>query len=236
MIGAPEPRRARRILVVNDEPAVREALVDTLEPLGYEVRVAASGEEALAAVGDPRLDLVLLDMKMPGLDGPDVLEHVERERPGLRVVMISSEGSVDAAVTSMKHGALDVLQKPFSADAVRRLVRREMDVEERSRVTALGYEAHLERARSLIRERRFETAGEHVREALAADESRPEAFNLAGVLAWLRTDRPEARKQWRLALAHDSAYGPAKRNLARATRRPHEDGPPDLGDRAGQAS
>ncbi len=223
-------KRTRRILVVDDEQNVRLTMVEALEPLGFDVQVAASGEEAMSAVLDPRVELVLLDLKMPGVDGLEVLELIERERPGLRVVIITAHGTVDSAVASMKHGARDLIQKPFSLEQIRDVVRTEMDIEVRSTETASRYEAHLSRARTLIRERGFQAAQEHVAKALAENERGAEAFNLAGVLALLRADRPAAQRQWRLALAHDPAYGPAKRNLARSMRWLQESGPPDLGD------
>jgi DNA-binding response OmpR family regulator len=130
----------------------------------------------------------------------------------------------------MKHGALDVLQKPFSLDEIRALVQAHMDVEARSRRTASDYDTHVSAARELIRERRLEPAREHLERAVADDDGRPEAYNLLGVVAYAVGDRLEGQKQWRLALAHDPRYAPAQHNLTRSMRGAVASGPLDLGD------
>jgi DNA-binding NtrC family response regulator len=225
--GRPKPNR--RVLVVDDEPNVRLTLKEALEPLGYEIMLAGSGPEAEALAADPAVELVLLDLKMPGIDGLQVLEHVERERPGLRVIIITAHGTVDSAVRSMKHGALDVVQKPFSLQLIRDLVREHMDVAGRSQRAESDYEAHVNAARDLVRERRFETAREHLERALAENDTRPEAYNLLGVVAYALGHRVEGQKHWRVALTHDPAYAPAQRNLTRSTRGATASGPLDLG-------
>ena len=224
--GRPRPRR---ILVVDDEPNTRLTLQEALEPLGYEILLAASGDEAAAALADRAVELVLLDLKMPGIDGLEVLRRIERDRPGLRVIVVTAHGTVEGAVESMKHGALDMIQKPFSLEEIRSLVRREMDLETRDRGTRERYLEHVRRARELILERRFDAAAEHLEKAIDADERRPEALNLLGVLTELRGDRAGAQRHWRVALLRDGTYQPAQRNLSRTTHVPGRGGPPDLG-------
>ena len=104
-----------------------------------------------------------------------------------------------------------------------------MDQERRSKRAAGDYDTHLARARELIREGHVSSAEEHVAHAIHADRSRPDAYNLAGVVALLRGDRPAAQRQWRIALTHDPAYHPARRNLSVSIRVPSPDEPLDLG-------
>ncbi|MBL8751196.1 MAG: sigma-54-dependent Fis family transcriptional regulator [Planctomycetes bacterium] len=106
------------ILLVDDHRAVREELAFALGYDGYTTREAADGPAGLAAAADPGVDLVLLDVKLPGLDGLEVLAKIKEQRPDLPVVMISGHGDLDTAILAVKKGAYDFLQKPFAADRV----------------------------------------------------------------------------------------------------------------------
>ncbi|MFY9343149.1 MAG: sigma-54 dependent transcriptional regulator, partial [Planctomycetota bacterium] len=106
------------ILIVDDHRAVREELAFQLRYDGFETREAADGPTAVAMAADPAVDLVLLDVKLPGLDGLEVLAKVKEARPDLPVVMISGHGDLDTAVLAVRRGAFDFLQKPASGDRV----------------------------------------------------------------------------------------------------------------------
>jgi DNA-binding NtrC family response regulator len=225
------PRSPRTILVVDDEPNALLTLEEALAPLGHRVVTSASGAEAIAALADRSIELVLLDLKMPGVDGMGVLRHIERERPGVRVVIVTAHGTVDAAVQSMKLGALDLIQKPCSLADIRALVVRLMDLEARRAGVASAYDDLVRRARGRIQERSFDAAEELIRRALDCDSNRPEAHNLEGVVDDLRGRRDAARRHWRVALDLDPAYGPAQSNLHRTARASLvERGAPDLGE------
>ena len=116
------------ILIVDDEKNIRLALSMSLEKLEIPVETAASGEEALEKVGQGGYELMLLDLRMPGLDGMEVLRRVSRQVPELKVIIITAYGSIDLAVEAMKLGAVDFLQKPFDANQVREMVRRIPDI------------------------------------------------------------------------------------------------------------
>lgn len=222
-----ESREERRLLIVDDESHTRLTLAQALGPLGYGIQLASSAEEAIRELSDPRIDLVLLDLKMPGGSGLDVLRHIERERPGLRVVIVTAHGTVDSAVQSMKLGALDLIQKPFSVDEIRALVRREMDHSERRRVADEDYLEHIARARARIEERDLAGAVPHLTRAIDERGDRPEGHNLLGVIEEAKGNRVAAQKHWRMALLVDPTYEPAKGNLHRSVSR--EGGAPDLG-------
>src|SRR6267142_5769552 len=104
-----------RILVIDDEAAIRDSLKMTLEYDGYEFIGAATGQEGLALVEREAPDLVLLDVKMPGMDGLDVLERLRSMNETLPVVMISGHGTTATAVEATKKGAVDFLDKPFES-------------------------------------------------------------------------------------------------------------------------
>ena len=107
-----------RVLVVDDEPGVREALKQLLEYEGYAVSLAPSGAEGLDAYAELRPQLVLLDVKMAGMDGLSVLSVLRERDPQALVVMISGHGTIATAVEATQRGAFDFLEKPLDTDRV----------------------------------------------------------------------------------------------------------------------
>jgi len=107
-----------RILVVDDESSMRGALRDWLLEDGYDVGMAANGREAVDMVREGAWDVILLDLKMPGMDGIEVLEKVKEISPDSEILMMTAYASVDTAVKAMKIGAFDYLVKPFDPDEV----------------------------------------------------------------------------------------------------------------------
>jgi two-component system, NtrC family, nitrogen regulation response regulator NtrX len=110
------PAEPATILIVDDHRAVREELAFQLGYDGFRTTEASDGPAALLAAADPAVDLVLLDVKLPGLDGLEVLAQIKQSRPELPVVMISGHGDLDTAVLAVRRGAYDFLQKPFAND------------------------------------------------------------------------------------------------------------------------
>ena len=103
------------ILVVEDDPAIRRGLVDTLAAGGYEARASADGETGLEMALGGDIDLALLDVMMPGMDGFDLLEQIRRSKPALPVIMVTAKGDESDRVRGLKTGADDYVVKPFSA-------------------------------------------------------------------------------------------------------------------------
>ena len=112
--GAEESKA--RILVIDDEPAMLEACEETLTYHGYDVHTRDSSEAGVAAVSDGTFDLVLLDLKMPGKDGMDVLRELKQIDNRLLKVMVTAYPTISTAVEAVKEGAFDYLPKPFSPD------------------------------------------------------------------------------------------------------------------------
>ncbi|MHC5062714.1 MAG: sigma-54-dependent transcriptional regulator [Planctomycetota bacterium] len=106
------------ILIVDDQRAVREELAYALDYEGYSCQEAANGEDCLKAMAAGNISLVLLDIKMPGQDGLQVLAEISQSWPGLPVIMISGHGDIETAVVALKNGAYDFLPKPFDTDRV----------------------------------------------------------------------------------------------------------------------
>jgi len=113
----------RRILVIDDEKAIRDSLKMILEYDGYECLLAPSGQDGLSTISHDAPDLVILDIKMPGLDGLEVLRKIRALDNGMPVVMISGHGTVSTAVEATKLGAFDFLEKPLSTERVTVTIR-----------------------------------------------------------------------------------------------------------------
>lgn len=104
-----------KILVVDDEELVRQSLVEILKLEGYEVQSVSSGNEALDSLQSEDFDLVMLDLRMPGMDGLDVLRETGRIAPDTKVILLTGHGSLESAVEALRHGAHDYLLKPASS-------------------------------------------------------------------------------------------------------------------------
>ncbi len=112
-----------RVLIVDDDASIREALGRILDYEDYDVHAAANGAEALEILTERRLDLALLDIKMPGMDGLELLERIKKSHPDLVCVMVSGHGTVQTAVEATKLGAFDFLEKPPDRDRLLLTVR-----------------------------------------------------------------------------------------------------------------
>jgi two-component system, NtrC family, response regulator AtoC len=112
-----------RILVADDERNLRRVLTAILERDGYSVVQASDGAEALDLLGG-EVDVVITDLKMPRVDGMEVLRQVTKREPGIPVIMITAFGTVDNAVASVKAGAFDYIEKPFDQDQIRQIVAK----------------------------------------------------------------------------------------------------------------
>ena len=112
-----------KFLVVDDEETVRVLLQRILQAAGYEAVIAASGKEALSVIADGGIDVVMLDINMPGLSGIEVLGKISTDWPDLCVIMVTAVADVQTAVTAMKLGAYDYITKPFEQDETLRKIR-----------------------------------------------------------------------------------------------------------------
>ncbi len=118
---------APTLLVADDDPAVRESLERTLKREGYQVVVASDGQAGLEQLRAGGVDLVLADLKMPGLSGLELLRAVKTVAPDVDVIMLTAFGTVEEAVQAMKDGAYDFLTKPFQRAQLIRLIRKALE-------------------------------------------------------------------------------------------------------------
>ena len=113
-----------RVLVVDDEAGVRFTIEEVLRDAGFDVEAAADAEAALRALQPGTVDVVLSDLRMPGMDGLALLGEVQRRYPGLPVVLLTARGSERDAVRAIREGAYDYLTKPFDADVLTQCISR----------------------------------------------------------------------------------------------------------------
>ncbi len=118
-----------KILVIDDDASLRRVLEYNLQEAGYLVLTAASGEEGLSLFSEETPALVISDMKMPGMDGMQVLKAIKERSPETLVIMITAFGTIDVAVDAMKAGAYDYITKPFNRDELRLTVAKALQLE-----------------------------------------------------------------------------------------------------------
>ena len=140
-----------RILIVDDEKAIRDFLYEALTRLGgFSVELAENGEEALKKIEKENFDLVLTDMKMPKMDGLQLIAEIAKSKPETLMVLLTGHGSIDSALEAMKRGASDYLSKPINLDEL--LVRLRKVLDERQRFISLkDYATELEKANQELR-------------------------------------------------------------------------------------
>lgn len=107
-----------KILIVDDEEATRKSLGDILKLEGYKVTVVGDGESAVKELDNKDFDLMLLDLKMPGMDGLEVLSHVTDKSMETKVIMLTAHGSLESAIEALRQGAHDYMLKPASPEDI----------------------------------------------------------------------------------------------------------------------
>ena len=107
-----------KILIVDDEKSIRVSLKDILELENYTVDVASRGEDALEMLNEDEFDLILLDLKMPGVNGVEVMHQATQLYPSTKVIVLTGHGSLESAIEAIRHGAEDYMLKPFKTEEI----------------------------------------------------------------------------------------------------------------------
>jgi DNA-binding NtrC family response regulator len=136
-----------KIFIVDDEVVMRKSLSGWLKRDGYEVDTAESGEEAIEKLKQTRFDLLLVDIKMGGISGLEVLKYVRENDPDVAVVMITAYGSISTAIEAMKNGAYDYLLKPFDPDELGLLIEKIIEQQAQARENLFLKEQYKDRTR-----------------------------------------------------------------------------------------
>jgi len=159
-----EVKEMKPVLIVEDEAIMRESLRDWLKDGGYEVETAEEGEEALEKIEKKEFSVAVLDLRLPGKDGLEVLKEATKKDPKIKGIVITAYPSVETAVEAMKMGAIDYIVKPFAPDALERAIQEvlgpvqvkvepeESKVEESSAELPVIEEAEVEEATAITEE------------------------------------------------------------------------------------
>ena len=220
----------QHILVVDDEKNIRMTLTQCLNDEEYTVDLAVNGEDALIQLSQADYDLILLDIKMPGLDGMEVLKRIRDQGIQVSVIMMTAYGTVERAVEAMKLGAIDFISKPFTPSEIRKLVQSVLQRHVLKETELNHFEEYLEFAKKCLLEQHYEKAEEILIKSIALNVEAPEPHNLLGVLAEYYRDIPRAQKHYRAALALDPTYRPADQNLERTVQWKYTQAGMNLGD------
>ena len=206
----------KRILIVDDETNVRLNFRTTLETEGYEIFEARSGEEAVESFAEHTFALAILDIRMAGMDGLELLAKMRESGIRVPAMIVTAYSDVPNAVKAMKLGAIDFLQKPLRPEDLRSIVteilKRHAGTDDPPAET---FNAHIVAAKRCLNLRAFGKARLHLVKALELNAKSAEAFNLAGVLAELLEDYDKAKKYYGQAIKLDKNYEPAQQNMRR---------------------
>ncbi|MDT5121545.1 MAG: hypothetical protein QOC96_1027 [Acidobacteriota bacterium] len=140
----------KSILVVDDEKSQREILEMILSGEGYDVTTASSGEAALKFAKDRRFDLALTDLKMTGMDGIELLQHLLAQDSSIIVILLTAHGSIDSAKDALRRGAFDYLQKPYDRDTLLETIRRALKKLDALDAEIISASAEMEAVKKMI--------------------------------------------------------------------------------------
>lgn len=208
----------KKILIVDDEKNIRMTLTQCLKHQEYDIEIAINGDEALNMLLEGSFDLVLLDIKMPGLTGMQVLEQIRQRGSKVDVIMMTAYGTIEKAVEAMKLGAVDFISKPFTPEMIREIVKDVLDRQMLKEENLETFKDIIGFAKKCLVEGEFGKAEEYLKKSIAMDVDAPEPHNLLGVLSEYKGHIQNAQMHYRAALALDPAYVPALQNLERTAQ------------------
>lgn len=155
-----------KVLLVDDEEGIRNVLSLTIADAGYTVRTAANGAEALDVLTDEEIPLIVSDIKMPGMDGLELLQKIKRNWPDSEIIMITGHGDIDSAIESLRRGAADFITKPFPDDALQIALERALQkIEIRNQLREYTENLEhlvLEKSKELVEAERMAAVGQTV--------------------------------------------------------------------------
>ncbi|AKL94652.1 response regulator receiver protein [Clostridium aceticum] len=207
-----------KILIVDDEKNIRLALKQCLLAEHYEVETAVNGLEGYEKIMAGDFAVVLLDMKMPGLTGIEVLQKARSQGKLVNIIMMTAYGTIEKAVEAMKLGAIDFLSKPFAPEEIRTIVKDVLSREKLLEEEVTTYHEMIQYAKKSILSGDYEKAREFLGKAIVKNTEAPEPHNLLGIILEFYGKVSEAQKHYRAALALEPTFSPAQQNLERTAQ------------------
>ena len=201
------------VLVVTDDPALVAQTTPLFARAGLDAEAVEIGRGALRTLDARRPALVAFDADPADDDTLGDLEALHEAHPEVPVIAFVDDLPPERAADVLHAGAAHLLQKPVHPDRLLARVAAVLDAAGRAGRARTQFDDHVGRARVALGERRVAAAEAHARAALGCDGTRPEPFNVLGIVAQLRMDLPAAQRLYRAALALDDRFEPARRNL-----------------------
>ena len=207
-----------KIFIVDDEAGIRLTFRLALETDGYKVEEAASATGAMKGLGAEKYDLVILDLRLGGDDGLDILAKMRQRGIRTPVLMVTAHGSIRQAVRAIQLGAIDFLEKSMDPENLRRMVSEVFDRHQPRSVgtkkpTATG--TLIREAKRFMKLQDFDSASIRLAAALHINGAEPEIHHMQGVIAEICGDYAEARRAYGRVIRLDSQHEGAQQNLRR---------------------
>jgi DNA-binding NtrC family response regulator len=218
-----------KILIVDDSKNIRITIQHLLENENHEFDIAMNGKEALDKILTNEFDLVFLDIRMPTMDGMEVLREIRKKGNKTPVVILSAYGTVDNAVEAMKLGVVDFMTKPFTPTEIRELLQSfekrealtEEDEEPEKELSLAELEQYVKR---LISSEKYEKAMDILKKYLEKYQDSGIIYYYLGLLSESREDFEKALKYYRTALVFNNELVQAEINLSKLLEKRNENG------------
>jgi DNA-binding NtrC family response regulator len=207
----------QKILIVDDEKNILLLMKKVLDELNFSVDTCMEGIKALTLLQKQNIDLLLLDLNLPDIGGMDILKSIGHMARKPDVIIITAFGNIENAVETMKLGAVDFMQKPFTPDQIRSTVLKVMERRNFALNDTVNYDQSIEMAKKLIKDGLYKQASEFAQKAIDFMPSNSEGYNFLGAILEIRGDLKNAIEAYQTACHIDPMYEPARKNLERIT-------------------
>ena len=204
-----------KMLIVDDEVNIAKTIAATFAHWDYHVEICNDGVCAWDKLQNEHFDITLLDLRLPGIDGMEVMKRLWEAKLNVDVIMITAHGNVDNAVQAMKYGAQDFVQKPLDPDKLRELVNKVLERRQLRMQNNIRYNEMLEEAKKHIRNREYSKAKTIIEAAVKLIPNEPDGFNFLGAVCEIMGDNVAAMKAYQTAVKNDGDYQPAVEHLRR---------------------
>jgi len=219
----------KKVLIIDDEKNIRMTIKSCLDESTYQVDVAVNGEEGYTKLKNETYDLALLDIKMPGISGLELLKKMRDNQIKTDVVMMTAYGTIERAVEAMKLGAIDFMSKPFTPDEIRKVVETVIHRRTLVETKIESFVDVLEFAKACILSKDYAKAEQFLKKAISLNVDSADPHNLLGILSEFKGDVSLAQMHYRAALALDPTHEAANKNLERTAQFHYTNKSMDLG-------
>ncbi len=208
-----------QVIVADEDDAIQNLFMETLQSKEIELQVVASGEDLQNKLKHTECDILFLDLHLPDANGIDLLKTISKDYSGIQVCMISGRADIREAVTAIKFGAADFLEKPLQPELISETVEKFSARKSLKESEAKSYEDYIHLAKKQLHAGNYNETITLANRAMELDAERPEAYNILGMVHEFRGEKEEAQNQYRTALAKDPSYQPASVNLDHITQK-----------------